>query len=389
MKIAGVRLEPCVLRKHDPNWRFARGASPVTEGVIVTLTGENGADGYGYASATPHMGATRDTLLAALNSFAPLLHGQDSFDVTRIMQRLDRVIAGHPQAKAAIDCALYDLNAKSLGLPLYQLFGGKLRDSLPILRILAIKSPVEMAAQAEILVGAGYQHLKIKVEGDVALDVARVAAVRERVGSAVHLTVDANQAYSVKNAISALNRMALHNIDLAEQPVDAADLAGLKLVTDSVDVTVEADESAASVGAIFRLVRGRIVDSVSLKIPKLGGLRNTLAAAQICEAGHVACRMGAAVGSRLLSAHALHIAAALPGSHYACELGEFDRLSDDPFIGIEIESGSIKVPDLPGCGATLRPTHPVSFPAERSEGKGTHQTRVRASKESLSAGREK
>ena len=350
MKIAVVRLEPCVLRKHDPSWRFARGASPVTEGVIVTLTGENGAEGYGYASATPHMGATRDTLLAALNSFAPLLHDQDSFEINRIMQRLDRVLAGHPQAKAAIDCALYDLNAKSLGLPLYQLLGGKLRDSLPILRILAIKSPAEMAAQAETLVNAGYQHLKIKVEGDVALDVARVAAIRERVGLAVHLTIDANQAYTVKDAISALNRMAAHNIDLAEQPVAASDLPGLKLVTDSVDVTVEADESADSIDAVFRLVRERIVDSISLKIPKLGGLRNTLAAAQICAAGHVACRMGAAVGSRLLSAHALHLAAALPVSHYACELGEFDRLSGDPFTGIEIEAGHLKVPDTPGCG---------------------------------------
>ncbi|HEX5278770.1 MAG TPA: hypothetical protein VFW28_01700, partial [Micropepsaceae bacterium] len=64
MKIAGARLEPCVLHKQDPNWRFARGASPTTEGVIVTLTGEDGTEAYGYASASPHMGATRETLLA-------------------------------------------------------------------------------------------------------------------------------------------------------------------------------------------------------------------------------------------------------------------------------------------------------------------------------------
>jgi L-alanine-DL-glutamate epimerase-like enolase superfamily enzyme len=355
MKIAGVRLEPCVLRKHDPNWRFARGASPITEGVIVTIRNEDGTEGYGYASATPHMGATRDTLLAALNAFTPLVSAQDSFDLTRIMQRLDRELAGQAQAKAAIDCALHDLNAKLLGVPLYQLFGGKLRDALPILRILAIKTPVEMATQAETLVNAGYHHLKIKVEGDVAQDVARVAAIRERVGNSVHLTVDANQAYTVKDAVAALNRMAVHNIELAEQPVAASDFAGLKLVTDCVDVTVEADESADSMDAVFRLVSDRIVDSISLKIPKLGGLRNTLAAAQICEAGQVACRMGAAVGSRLLSAHALHVAAALPVSHYACELGEFDRLSDDPFTGIEIESGCLKVPNIPGCGATPRP----------------------------------
>src|SRR5205085_9773920 len=179
MRIAGIALEPCTLRKQDPAWRFARGASPITEGVIVTLTGEDGTPGYGYASATPHMGATRDTLLAALKLFSPLLRDEDSFETTKILQMLDRVLAGQHQAKAAIDCALHDLNAKQLGIPIYQLLGGKLRDSLPVLRILAIKSPDEMAAQAERLVQTGYRYLKIKVEGSVELDVRRVAAIRE------------------------------------------------------------------------------------------------------------------------------------------------------------------------------------------------------------------
>ena len=62
MRIERVELNPCVMRKDDPKWRFALGANPMTEGVIVTLTGEDGERGYGYASATPHMGATRETL---------------------------------------------------------------------------------------------------------------------------------------------------------------------------------------------------------------------------------------------------------------------------------------------------------------------------------------
>ena len=66
----------------------------------------------------------------------------------------------------------------------------------------------------------------------------------------------------------------------------------------------------------------RVVDAVSLKIPKLGGLRNTIAAAHICEAGAIKYRLGAAVGSCLLAAHGMHLAAALPGVDYACELAE-------------------------------------------------------------------
>ena len=342
------------MRKTDPKWRFALGASPVTEGVVVTMTAENGLQGFGYGSATPHMGATRESLRAALARFLPLVTGRDSFSVEEVLQVLDRDLSGNNQAKAAIDCALHDLNARILGIPLHQLFGGKLRDCVPILRILGIKTPDEMAEQAQKLVDAGYSYLKIKVEGTVKEDVARVRAIRRQVGDVIHLTVDANQSYSVKDAIFALTRMAEFDIDLAEQPVGAGDLAGLKLVTDSVPIDVEADESAASLADVMHLVSNRIVDSISLKIPKLGGLRNTLAAARICEAGHVRYRMGAAVGSRLLSAQAMHLAAALPQMDYACELGEFDRLLDDPFDGIEIKNGHLALPEGPGSGVRLR-----------------------------------
>jgi L-Ala-D/L-Glu epimerase len=354
MRIERVELMPCVLRKDDPTWRFALGASPVTEGVIVTLIDEAGVRGYGYASATPHMGATREGLLAALERFVPLVEGHEPFLIEDTLLMLDRQWPSPNQARAAIDCALHDLNARALNIPLYQLFGGKVRDYVPILRILSIKTPAEMAAQAKKLCDAGYSYLKIKLEGEVDEDVDRVRAIRREVGGEVGLTVDANQSYSVADAIEALNAMAESGVDIAEQPVAAADHEGLKRVTDSVAVTVEADESASSVARVFELVRERAVDAVSLKIPKLGGLINTLAAARICEAGGVEYRMGAAVGSRLLSAQAMHLASTLPGIAYACELGEFDRLRDDPFEGIEIENGRLKLPEGVGSGVSLR-----------------------------------
>ena len=354
MRIERVELMPCVLKKDDPKWRFALGANPTTEGVIVTLIGEGGERGYGYASATPHMGATRERLEAALERFVPLVEGRDPFVIEDTLLTLDGHMPAPNQARAAIDCALHDLNARALNIPLYQLFGGKVRDYVPILRILGIKTPAEMAAKARELKEAGYRYLKIKLEGDVDEDVDRVRAIRRQVGDEVGLTVDANQSYSVEDAIEALNRMAEFGIDIAEQPVAAADHEGLKRVTENVPVTVEADESASSVARVFELVRERAVDAVSLKIPKLGGLINTLAAARICEAGGVEYRMGAAVGSRLLSAQAMHLAAALPGIAYACELGEFARLQGDPFEGIEIENGRLKLPEGVGSGVSLR-----------------------------------
>jgi L-Ala-D/L-Glu epimerase len=346
-------IRPCTMRKEDPSWRFALAASPVTEGHVVRIATEDGVEGFGYASATPHMGSIADTLKAELDLFRPLVIGRDARGIEALLGALDRSIRGAPQSKAAVDCALHDLNARSLGVPLNVLFGGAVRDSVPILRILAIKSPQDMAGQAQKLVDRGYRYLKIKVHGQVEEDVARVAAIRRQVGDAIHLTIDANQSYAPKDAITALNRMAEHRIDLVEQPVAADDLEGLALVTRSVPVTVEADEAAGSLREVFALVSRRAVDAVSLKIPKLGGLRNTLAAARLCEVAHIKYRLGAAVGSRLLAAQALHLACALPGVDYACELGEFDRLLDDPFTGLEVDDGMLRLPAGAGSGVRL------------------------------------
>lgn len=354
MIIGRYERHPDAMPKEDPTWRFASGASAVIEGSILHIVDQAGNQGFGYASATPHMGSIPKALEAELDYLQPHVIECDADQIETILAQLDRAIRGAPQAKAAIDCALHDLLARRLGVPLYQLFGGKVRDRVPVLRILAIKTPAEMAAQAQKLCDEGYRYLKIKVEGDVAEDVARVTAIRKQVGPETHLTIDANQSYSAKDAIAAITRMSEHGIDLVEQPVPAEDIEGLSLVTRTVPVTIEADEAAGSLAEIYRLVTERACDAVSLKIPKLGGLRNTVSAARICEQAGVTYRLGAAVGPRLLAGHALHLACALPGVSYACELGEFARLLDDRFEGLEVENGELRVPDVAGSGVTWK-----------------------------------
>src|SRR5215467_702982 len=163
MRIARVERLPLVMRKEDPKWRFALGANPTTEGIIVALYSETGVTGYGYASATPHMGATTESLTAALDRFEPILSGRDAEAIEETLAALDDALQGNNQAKASIDCALYDLNARARGVPLVELLGGKRRDEVSILRILGLKMPDEMALQAQKLVDRGYRYLKIKI----------------------------------------------------------------------------------------------------------------------------------------------------------------------------------------------------------------------------------
>jgi L-alanine-DL-glutamate epimerase-like enolase superfamily enzyme len=354
MKINTVELLPADMPQSDPKWRFSIHANRISKGWLVAITADDGTVGYGYASATRHMGASSEGLKGVLDDFNRLLIGRDPFDIEPILTGLDHHLRGMNQAKAAIDCALHEIAARSLGVPLCTLLGGTFRTEFPVLRVLSLKKPEEMAAKAQELIDAGYRDIKIKVDGRVALDAARVRAIRERVGRDVRLTIDANQAYKPKAAVRLATQVADLDVEIFEQPCNADDHAGLKFVTDHSPIAVEADESAASVRDVFTLVSGRIVDLVSLKISKLGGLRNTLAAARICQAADIPCRLGAHVGPRLLTAQAMHLAATLPSLSFACEFGEFVRLENDITEGVENRNGMVRLPDGPGSGAGLR-----------------------------------
>ena len=352
MRIADVEVRESRLPKIDKDWKFALAAMPVQEGWVVTIRTENGGVGYGYASSMPHIGSPHQMVREDLERMTKGLRGRDSRLINVILDDIDREGFKTAQAKSGVDCALHDLLARRLDVPVAQLFGGAAVREFRTLRILPLKSPSEMAKNARMLADKGFRHFKIKIHGDIEEDVACVAAVRKEVGPELKLTVDANQSYAPKDAIRALNLMVPYNIDLAEQPVKVGDVAGLKEVTDAVSIPIEADEGADSVETIMTLVRERAVDAVSLKVSKLGGLRAVYAAAQICAAGGVRYRMGAHSGPMLLAAHGAQIASALPNIWYASELTEFDGLEYDQWQGLTIDKGVLRLPDAPGCGVT-------------------------------------
>lgn len=345
MKIAHTEVMPVVMAKEDREWRFALRADPEHRGFILKLTTDDGFIGLGYATGSAHVGVQ-----AALELYGKYLIGQDPFNTEKVFWTLDRAFQGNEEAKDAIDFALHDLQAKALGLPLYALLGGLMREEIPVIRILALKEPEQMAANALKLVSQGYSYIKIKLDGNPKKDLARVREIRKAVGETLHLTVDCNQSYMPKLAIDTLKRMHEFGIDLCEQPVRADDWQGLAAVTRSVDCVVEAHESAKRLENIIRLVNDKIVDSINLGAL---GPRSGKIAAAICKLGNVSCRV-AGIGSRLRAAGAMHFVASTENISYACELGEFSRMLNDPVEGLEVEKGLLKVPSGPGVGVSLR-----------------------------------
>ena len=195
MIVRDFDIHLCTMRKEDPNWRFALGANPVTDGQVLRIATDDGIEGFGYASATPHMGSIQATLQAELELFRPFVIGRDPRGIEAILIELDRCIRGAPQAKAAVDCALHDLLARSLGAAEH-LFGGPVRDSVPILQFCN-----------QDTTGNGYPSRSSSI-AVTATSRSRCMArlgrrraggvIRRQVGDDIHLTIDANQSYSPK-----------------------------------------------------------------------------------------------------------------------------------------------------------------------------------------------
>lgn len=340
-------VHPIVLRKKDPQWRFALAANPVNPGFIFRVLARGGTVGMGSAGEILHIGHALGAMRAALDAAAAVLVSPGPAGTGA----LDALTG---PARAIVHMSLLDLVARDRGRPVHELLGPRRRRAVELARIVPLKTPEEMAAGAAELAETGYRYLKIKLDNESAdIDVARIAAIREAVGPNVRLTIDANQSYEADAAIAVARRLEGFGIEVFEQPCPADDIAGLAAIRRGSPIPIEADESATSLERIEALIESRAVDGVSIKIPKLGGIDQALAAARMCGRAGIAVRMGAHVGSQLLNAAAIHVAAVVDDLAEPSELAEFARLLDDPVTGLSIRDGQLEIPRGTGFGTTL------------------------------------
>jgi muconate cycloisomerase len=124
----------------------------------------------------------------------------------------------------------------------------------------------------------------------------------------------------------------------------------MAIVKKSVGARIMADESVNTIEDAMRVIDAEAADVISLKLPKMGGLLKARKVAALCEAAGVEYLVGTTPGSRLVDAANVHLAASLKDLTLPCEIGEFERMADDPCAGLEIVDGFLSPPDRPGLG---------------------------------------
>lgn len=355
VRITRVELIPISLPLTEP-FVISYGAFPNVESILVRIETDGGIVGWGEGTPDPNVtGETFGGVFETLKLLAPLLSERDPLDRAAIMHDIETRIAGNPTAKAAIDIALHDLAGKIVGQPVWVLLGGRVKDHLTISRVVSMKSPDAMAADAERHVENGFRTVKLKIgePDDVATDIQRVAAVREVVGPEVKIKIDVNQGWrSAGTAIQGARGVAAYLPEYVEQPVDWRDLEGLAEVRRMSGVPIMADEAIHDARDALRAVQLRACDLINIKLMKTGGLLGALRLNAIAETAGYVCQVGTMVESSIASAAGLHLALALRNVH-TVEMGGPLMLAED--IG-PLRQGydrdRVTVPDGPGLGIT-------------------------------------
>ncbi|MGH2614960.1 MAG: mandelate racemase/muconate lactonizing enzyme family protein [Thermomicrobiales bacterium] len=354
MIVSSVEVIPIRLPLREP-FVVAYASYPEALSVLVRVRTRDGAEGWGEATPDPNVtgetwSGTAETLRRDL---APALIGRDARDREAALHALDARVEGVSAAKAALDIALHDLVSRSIGIPLWQLLGGRARDSLQISRVVSMGEPEAMAAAATRHVEAGFRTVKVKVgDGDnPQRDARRVAAVREAVGPDIAIKVDVNQGWrSPAVATAAFRVMAPSLPSYIEQPVAWWDMEGLAEVRRQTGATVMIDEGCHGPRDMLRAVTLRAADLVNIKLMKTGGILNALKLNAIAETAGIQAQIGTMVESSIASAAGLHTAIAIMNVR-TVEMGGPLMLAAD--IGDACgwyHRDIVSVPDLPGLG---------------------------------------
>jgi L-alanine-DL-glutamate epimerase-like enolase superfamily enzyme len=326
----------------------------IARGLLVTVETDGATQGYGYSDLFPRAGETPETAEHIVQSVVKAkVVGKELEDLPRIRAEIDRTLTGHPRAKSALETAMVDALARSYHIPLFIMFGGKFRSEIKVIKMVSVGDPDAMAQEAKQLADEGLS-LKLKVSGKFENDLPRVAAVRKAVGDSVFIKIDANEAYDAKSAIRLAKALADLGVEVFEQPVPRDQFDALWEVKKHSPIKIEADQSARSFADVQMMIKNRMVDSINTGIPKVGSIGEVRRIAELCEANGIRCALSNTAGSMVGDAAAVQLAASTPGISPLCELGEFEVITGDPFSGLSVEKGTIKVPQGEGLGVSLR-----------------------------------
>ncbi len=319
--------------------------------IFIRLETSSGISGYGCAAPEPEVtGETIESVKKMLEEkVKDLLINSDPLRISFIMEKLKSMIVDSPSTLACVDMALHDILGKYAVMPLWKMLGGyrtHIKTSITI-GILPLEETIERANNH---VTNGFRALKIKGGLDVESDIERLIKIRESVGKSIELRFDANQGYTVEQALKLIQETKTVKIELIEQPTPKNEPGLLEKVTQEAPIPVMADESMVSLRDAFRVAKKDLADMINIKLMKVGGIAEALHINSVARAAHMETMIGCMDESALSIAAGLQFALARPNVMYADLDGHLDLINDPTEGSVILKNGFLYPTGFNGIG---------------------------------------
>ena len=320
-------------------FRTSREASDVRRNVVCKIQ-HQGVEGLGEAAPSTYYGQDADTVSKALDEIALRLK-DDPFALERIVSEMGHLFPQEAAARAAVDVAIHDIIGKMLDVPLYRLLGldpnktPQTSVTVGLDDIAVMQKKVQELDQAPIL----------KIKMGTRRDVEIVRAIRQISKAAIR--VDANAAWTAREALEKISALMEHDIEFVEQPLAADDLEGLRWLKKRVKVPIILDESvriAADIPALVDCAHG-----INIKLMKSGGLREALRMIHVAKAMGLRVMLGCMLETSVAVTAAAHLS---PLVDYA-DLDGHLLIENDPYSGVDVVEGKLVLPQRPGIGVVI------------------------------------
>jgi galactonate dehydratase len=402
MKITGISPWLVAVPNHDPGILYSQGqpgsepsrAMPTRQYVFLQVDTDEGITGWGEITTYPGPVANR-AVCSVVREVAPLLIGHDASRIEDAWHKVFRTFTyvgtrGFTTAVASgIDIALWDIRGKALGLPIYDLLGGAVRESIAVYTHFPYaRTPEESAQLALVPVRDGITAIKTDpfweemgrtgtryLDGNISAageqkGVDIIAAIREAVGPDVEILIDAHALYNVPTAIRLANRLAPYNITWFEEPVPPESYHALRQVREQVPTRICVGERLHTRFDFVPVLEQRLADFIMPDVTWTGGISELKKISTMAEAYYVPVSPHDASGPINVMAGA-HVMMTVPNFYkletMRSKLTAYDAFITEPLVCID---GNLQVPRTPGLGVEINVEYLRTYAVPEFSGPG-------------------
>ncbi len=350
MKIEKIEIDLIDIALSRP-YTIAYKTTSSIQSLIIKIILKNGTVGIGSSNVSKYVvGLTTEDSFKNSLLYRDKLIGKDIDSFSSIIEDVENEFINDPGSKAAYNIALHDTICKKNDISLGKFLGRKVKN-IPTSITVGIKNVEETISEINEYLSKGFQFIKIKLGNQVDEDIERIQKIDDVFGNRIHIRIDANQGWTVKDTIKFCDKTK--NIELIEQPLPVRKLNEYLSFSESIKKVIALDESLVTLGDAIRLSSDNYGKIFNIKLMKCGGITSGQSIANQALKSNIDLMWGCNDESIISISAALNTALSFENTKYLDLDGSFDLEKDLVSGGFSLNNGILEPIDRPGLGVQI------------------------------------